>query len=354
MSAMSEPPLTDCLACPKCLVATGNCRKSSCGFACARACAYGAVKDAGGRASIDTGRCVSCMECVAACPYDAIDKAELTAEGGRLACGVCKREYVLRDGVYDMSVVDPAAPKELYDFYMNGEYEARHGSELHRDVDRKLKDITAFLPAGMRFKTLLDMGCGPGLFSRELSKKTGSGRRIFVDLSPIQLSRHPRDPRDLLVVADAAYLPLHNNTADLALLIDVLEHVPGPRRVLLEQARVSAHVLVKSPLERAFLRSLLHDTLQLLYGRTYWKRIFGHIQRFNRRGLKGLLESCGFRVLPGGERISADVADSITSPLFRAFLAIQYAAYRILPEPAFVSVFGGHLWLLGRNGKPKP
>jgi len=333
---------------------TENCRLGSCGFACAKACAYGAVADLGGRASIDTGKCVSCMECVAVCPYDAINKASLTTKDDKLVCGLCKREYGFADGVYDMRVRNPNAPRELYDFYMNGEYEARHGSELHKDIGWKLKGLLEFIPAGMRFKTLLDIGCGPGLVSRELSKKLGAERRIFVDLSPIQLSNHPKDPGDLLVVADAAYLPLHNNTADLAMLMDVLEHVPDPRRVLLEETRVSAHVLVKSPLERAILRNLLHNILALLYGRTYWKKIFGHIQRFSRRELTGLLSSCRFTVLPGGERISSDMADSITSPLFRAFLAIQYAAYKTLPEPAFVSIFGGHLWLLAENRKTKP
>jgi ubiquinone/menaquinone biosynthesis C-methylase UbiE len=287
------------------------------------------------------------MRCAPVCPFFAIDKADVLRQGESVVCACCGRRYPVEDGVFVMHVEYGAGEKEVFDYYAEGEYEDHHGQCLDEDAQWKPKKVLGFLPAGPKYRTLLDLGCGPGVVSRAISESTGTDRIIFMDLSPIPLKPLAAEGAGLCIAADAGYLPLHNGAADLTLMLDLLEHVPDAARVLLEQARASGSILVKSPLEKAMLRNGLHTVLNLIYGDSYWKRIFGHIQRFDRGSLRGLIASAGF--VPEKELLSIDFASSIKSPVFRLFLLTQQVSYSVMPSAIFEALFGGHLWILAKR-----
>jgi ubiquinone/menaquinone biosynthesis C-methylase UbiE/uncharacterized protein YbaR (Trm112 family) len=341
--------LIDWLACPKCLKIGKNCVKSDCEQQCLRSCPKKAIKEKSGTFFIDIEMCDSCLRCVIACPNNAIDKASIRQEGDTLVCESCGHGYEIRDGVCMMNVKHEGHSKELFDYYAQGEYENHHGAHLKEDMAWKPRKVLDFLPKNTNYKVILDIGCGPGVISRSVAKSTGTKTIIFMDLTPITLKPQQKEPENIFVAADAAWLPLHNSTVDLTLMLDLLEHVPDVGRVLIEQSRVSRNILVKSPLENSYLRGLLHSTMRLIYGPKYWKRIFGHIQHFNRKQLHEHLRGSGFETIPGMELLSIDFADSIKSPPLRLFLLIQKTSFSILPKALFEALFGGHLWILARN-----
>lgn len=89
-------------------------------------------------------------------------------------------------------------------------------------------------------ETVVDVGCGNGLYLAALHRRGHRGDVIGVDLSPGMLAaaRH-RESRARLVAADATALPVADGKADVALAMHMLYHVPDPRQVIRELRRVT-------------------------------------------------------------------------------------------------------------------
>ncbi|WP_371675692.1 methyltransferase domain-containing protein [Streptomyces sp. NBC_01276] len=93
--------------------------------------------------------------------------------------------------------------------------------------------------------TALDLGCGSGRALPALRGLVGaSGTVLGVDLTPAMLTAAAREgrtgPGQLLLVADCARLPLAAGTVHGIFAAGLLDHLPKPRPVLAEWARVSA------------------------------------------------------------------------------------------------------------------
>ena len=93
-------------------------------------------------------------------------------------------------------------------------------------------------PAGR--EVVADVGCGNGLYLAELTRREYRGPVLGVDLSPgmLRVAGH-RAPRASVLVADATALPLRDASADLALAMHMLYHVPEPERVVRELRRIT-------------------------------------------------------------------------------------------------------------------
>lgn len=102
---------------------------------------------------------------------------------------------------------------------------------------------------------ILDVGCGEGFTMRELREAGLGATMVGVDYSPAALawSQANNVARSPLHVADAHYLPFADNSFDLALCLEVLEHLPDSRLGLVELLRVARDwVLVSVPHEPFF------------------------------------------------------------------------------------------------------
>ena len=93
---------------------------------------------------------------------------------------------------------------------------------------------------------LLEVGCGTGLYLRELQRL--AGLVVGVDFSEGML----RKARGLLVLADAEHLPFRDGVFDQVLSITALQNFPEPLRALAEMNRVlrSGGRLVLSSLKK--------------------------------------------------------------------------------------------------------
>ncbi len=101
--------------------------------------------------------------------------------------------------------------------------------------------------------SVLDVGCGEGVLTREWAERLGERRIVGIDLDDPKLrAEWERRSRGNLEyrAAEATSLPFADDEFDLATAIEVLEHVPEPEATVAEMARVARrHLLVSVPRE---------------------------------------------------------------------------------------------------------
>lgn len=127
---------------------------------------------------------------------------------------------------------------------------------LERWLWQKKKRVIKQMLLRLPYKTILDIGCGDGGLLEMVKREA---RYTGVDISPTQLAAFrnllpaARKKHVRLVRADVTKLPFPDNSFDVALACDVLEHVLEPEKVLREIRRVvrkNGFVIFSIPNER--------------------------------------------------------------------------------------------------------
>lgn len=99
-------------------------------------------------------------------------------------------------------------------------------------------------------ETALEVGCGEGYIQAILSTSGFSNKLAFDIDMPIVVDARQRYQSSNYFVADGEKIPVATKSCDLAMAIEVLEHVPAPDKVLAEMKRVSRkYVIVSVPRE---------------------------------------------------------------------------------------------------------
>jgi 2-polyprenyl-3-methyl-5-hydroxy-6-metoxy-1,4-benzoquinol methylase len=142
-------------------------------------------------------------------------------------------------------------------------------------------------------RSLLDVGCGEGVLVHRWAQRLPERRVVGIDLQEesLQAGWAERQAPNLEYRTMAAEeLPFAANEFDLATAIEVLEHVPRPKRTLAEMARCAErHLLVSVP------REPLWRMLNVARG-AYWAALGntpGHLHHWSRRGFLRLLSNYG-------------------------------------------------------------
>lgn len=103
----------------------------------------------------------------------------------------------------------------------------------------RLKNVLSLLNA-RKNEVILDIGCGSGVYTKELIKK--GSKVTAIDIAETYLSQTKklvgRTKRLQLVAADATKLPFKRNTFDKVLFTEVIEHIPQYEKSLREIHRV--------------------------------------------------------------------------------------------------------------------
>lgn len=135
---------------------------------------------------------------------------------------------------------------------------------------------------------VLEVGCGTGAVIAAIAR-SGLGRRhAGVDLADPGPHRDPEAAGLALGGFDGRRLPFADGDFDLVFASHVLEHVPEPRALLGEMARVSARwIYVEVPCE-LHLRTNRRDLQQSLD--------IGHINAYTPESLRLLVETSGLGV----------------------------------------------------------
>jgi SAM-dependent methyltransferase len=191
--------------------------------------------------------------------------------------------------------------EQTADLYRSDKY-IGHNPSLHEE-DSPWK-ITKILPLVDQFITLrapkeinlLDVGGGAGLILKAVGDHLGTRHhkrvnKYAVDLSPGMLDVQRKNNPDITQTLneDVRHMSLSDKHIDLAMMIDVLEHVPNPEEALEEARRVSHFLILKVPLEN----SLFLRIWNLIHGgepRRRNARLIGHINHYNYRQLRSQIE----------------------------------------------------------------
>jgi len=132
-----------------------------------------------------------------------------------------------------------------------------------------------------------DIGCGEGSVIAALARSLGATGFSGFEVAPAAIEAARRRHYDVPVefsVFDGRRIPSEDKAFDAAILSHVLEHVAEPRSLLHEAARVGSRVVIEVPLE-----------LHLRTRRFRWDDT-GHINVFNRRSIRYLVEGCGLSI----------------------------------------------------------
>ncbi len=131
--------------------------------------------------------------------------------------------------------------------------------------------------------SILDVGCGEG-FTLHRLKMRGIGSKLEgIEYSKAAIELGKKTYPDIKITEGSIYeLPYEDNTFDLVLCTEVLEHLEDPEKALKELVRVSKKYLVISvPNEPLFMMA------QLVRGKN-WSRFGNDIEHINHWTMFGL------------------------------------------------------------------
>jgi len=142
-------------------------------------------------------------------------------------------------------------------------------------------------------ESVLDVGCGEGVLTREWAERLGTGRVVGVDLDDPRLRAEweaGARPNLEYRAAEAHALPFADGDFDLVAGIEVLEHVPDPDAALREMARVARRrLLVSVPREPIWrLLNVARGAYLSHLGNTP-----GHLNHWSKVGFHSLLTRHG-------------------------------------------------------------
>ena len=122
-----------------------------------------------------------------------------------------------------------ASRRELFKLFLA---EKRDPVPFHEQLAARTVDD---FPFDLQGRTVIDLGCGPGHYTRALRR---AGATVMpVDLDPAEFAL-PGGPPGGQVVADGGRLPVRSGHVDGVFCSNMLEHVPDHRLVLDEVERV--------------------------------------------------------------------------------------------------------------------
>lgn len=177
--------------------------------------------------------------------------------------------------------------KKVYDKWASSYDKSIWARWIHSWVKSFSKDVP-------KKSSIIDIGCGTGNVLLQLSKKNP---RLLagIDISPksIVIAKNKlKNFKTELKVGDAEKkLPWKNKTFNVAVLTSTIHHFPHPEKVLVEVFRIlklKGRIIIADP-------NFFFPLLQIINLILKIYPINGDYHFFNQRGLKTLMEKCGFK-----------------------------------------------------------
>lgn len=162
-------------------------------------------------------------------------------------------------------------------------------------VNWKVKNLCSLVPDSLRFSNVLEVGCALGILLNKVAESLNITERAGVDISGenINLARQ-LFPTCTFVQGTTENIKsdlLKDNPDkkfDLLVLSDIVEHIPEDHDFMVENSKISTHVLFNLPLEKCFM------TRNRKYG---VDDPSGHLRKYNRQDAVRLVETSGYEVV---------------------------------------------------------
>lgn len=162
----------------------------------------------------------------------------------------------------------------------------RTGNPIHRSLVRRFLHDVRGLVETIGPASVVEVGCGPGDLAALLFPGGAVVDYVGVDVSAEQVEQANRvHPELTFRVASAYGLPFEDDSVDLVLACEVLEHLEDPAVAMAEIARVGRAAIVSVPWEPVWrLANLVRGSYVASLGNTP-----GHLQHFSRRRIRRLV-----------------------------------------------------------------
>lgn len=166
----------------------------------------------------------------------------------------------------------------------------RHNMRLRYDyVANNLKSIET------EGKTLVDLGCGDGQWSVEISQKHNL-KLIGIDYNQLRLERYKQNvPHAAARFGSCLEIPLEGDSADIVMFHQVLEHVPEPEAALQEIHRIlraGGWLILSVPNEGTWLK----QKVQYRWIEPHLLESSDHVNFYTRSSLREILTTNHFSV----------------------------------------------------------
>lgn len=180
--------------------------------------------------------------------------------------------------------------KELFYNTIADEWEGiLHKTETQKRLTIVFEDL--FSKVDLKNNNFLEVGCGLGFFSK---KAVSLGAKVTgIDVGPKLIKKCRKlAPQATFKVASATNLPFNNDSFDIVLCTEVIEHVDRPEKAVAELIRVvkPAGLLVITSPNKLF--KPIFDFFSLVRVRPY----HGHEKWFTPRLLKKLITDNGGKI----------------------------------------------------------
>ncbi len=178
------------------------------------------------------------------------------------------------------------------DRYISGQYALENASWHEADAAWKAAHVARVIEqAQLRPRTVCDIGCGTGGVLDHLGGlMPGLELLVGYDIAASALRLAPADRRDRIefVVGGPAS---DDRTFDVALILDVLEHVEDPFEFLRSSSGKARRFVFHIPLDLTVVATLRPGQYARL------RQHSGHIHYFTRETALAMLSDCGYRVI---------------------------------------------------------
>lgn len=198
---------------------------------------------------------------------------------------------------------------------------------------------------GMRFKRIIDLGCGNGCLLWWLQKVGFCESGVGVDANQmgIDVANKTFISPGLEYKCISPQSPLTDlGKFDLAMSSHVLEHIGDPRQAVCAMSMLAPFQLHEVPLEKCMSLS----ALDVLGVRKYSNHIAGHVQFWNKRSFVEMAESAGLSILRHHQY------EATTSHLHTgsARSLAKRALLRLVGMDVYSKVFYTHYIVMARSG----
>ncbi len=225
--------------------------------------------------------------------------------------------------------------------YTDGTYLAKNPTWHSEDAEWKLSHILRALQQAhvTDFHHILDAGCGSGAIIKAWAAQAAQVQFTGWDISPQALALAVQNVPQNVQFASGNMPPA--GPFDIALAIDVIEHIPS-HKTWLDAVAMRAPVLVLHvPLDLS-VRSFLFP--QLLERE---RESVGHIHFFTARSLKKFLEEQHYEILSAHYTNKyVERPPQLTRLKSRIGMFIRQAAHRLLPRAWTAFFIGGYSLML--------
>lgn len=203
-------------------------------------------------------------------------------------------------------------PVEISKMYLSGEisteglYTSKNSLENYMQMCRHVIVNSLLKKYSAKCKNVIDVGSGTGVYLNYLEKDLNA---VAIDLNRFDLKKAVRNCKYVKCIqASAENLPFKENSFDLVLFSETLEHLPNPIRSLEEIQQIlkdNGLLIISIPSksgiyenkEFVYIYRFLKGISRLFRGESFKTPFDDHISLQTPVELKMKLEDCGFEIM---------------------------------------------------------